>query len=100
MSKLLVLEDDLSIRKMIAVNLTRANYEVVEAETGEVALELFKKDPSIEIAILDVMLPGIDGLQVCERLRQMNPTMGIMMLTAKSQDLDKVLGLDHGADDY
>jgi len=85
---------------MIVINLMRANFEVLEAEDGETALELFQSDPFIDIAILDVMLPGIDGLQVCERLRAQKHTMGIMMLTAKSQEIDKVLGLDHGADDY
>lgn len=100
MSKILVLEDDLSIRKLISLNLTRAEFEVLEAATGEDALELFGRYGDIEIAVLDVMLPGIDGLQVCEQLRRQKPTLGIMMLTAKAQEIDKVLGLDHGADDY
>lgn len=100
MSKILVLEDDLSIRKLIVLNLTRAGFEVSEADCGERAIAIFEGLADIEIALLDVMLPGIDGLQVCEHLRRLKPTLGIMMLTAKSQEIDKVLGLDHGADDY
>jgi DNA-binding response OmpR family regulator len=100
MSKILVLEDDESIRKLITVNLTRDSFEVFEAGTGERALEIFEEIPDIDIAILDVMLPGIDGLTVCQQLRERHATLGIMMLTAKSQEVDKVLGLDHGADDY
>lgn len=98
--KILVLEDDHSIRKLIALNLARSEFEVVEAEFGEDALKLFQENQDIDMAILDVMLPGIDGLEVCERLRAQKPTMGIMMLTAKAQEIDKVMGLDSGADDY
>ncbi len=100
MAKVLVLEDDESIRKFITINLVRAEFEVIEATTGEEALAIFEREPEIEIAILDVMLPGIDGLKVCQHIRERRSTIGIMMLTAKSQEVDKVLGFDHGADDY
>jgi two-component system, OmpR family, response regulator VicR len=98
--KVLLLEDEKSIRDFVRINLRRENYEVVEAATGEEALELAEQQTDIEIAILDVMLPGIDGLEVCERLREKYPRMGIIMLTAKSQEVDKVMGLNNGADDY
>lgn len=100
MTKLLVCEDEESIRSFVVVNLRRAGYEVVEAASGEEALEQYDRDPEIGVALLDVMLPGIDGFEVCRRLRQRNPMMGIMMLTARSTDEDKVGGLQSGADDY
>lgn len=98
--KVLLLEDEKSIRDFVRINLKRDGWEVVEASTGEEALELADRQPDIEIAILDVMLPGIDGFEVCNRLRQKYPRLGIIMLTAKSQELDKVMGLEFGADDY
>ena len=100
MSKILVCEDELSIRSFVVVNLRRAGYEVVEAGSGEEALELYRRDPSVAIALLDVMMPGIDGFETCRRLREMNGTMGIIMLTARTQEAAKVNGLKMGADDY
>ncbi len=100
MSKILILEDDESIRSMIKVNLIRHGYEVVEARTGEDAIVAYQDQPDIEIAILDVMLPYMNGYEVCERLRSKNAMLGIMMLTAKSQEQDKIIGLESGADDY
>lgn len=100
MGKVLVLEDDQSIRSFIKINLARNAFEVLEAETGEAAIALYQENLDIDIAILDVMLPGISGLEVCEHMRRKNGTMGIIMLTAKSQETDKVLGLESGADDY
>ncbi len=100
MSKILILEDDASIRQMIKINLGRSNFEVIEAASGEEALVLIKDNPDIDMAILDVMLPTISGFEVCRRIRKKNVIMGIMMLTAKSLEKDKVLGLDCGADDY
>lgn len=100
MPKILLLEDDLSIRGLVKINLIREGYEVLEAETGEKALVLFKDNPDIEIALLDVMLPGMNGFEVCDALRKKSQLIGIMMLTAKAQEIDKVMGLDHGADDY
>ena len=98
--KVLVLEDESSIRSFIVINLTRAGYEVIEAETGEEALEKLKDHPDIRVALLDIMLPGIDGFEVCRRIRATNTRIGIIMLTARSQEMDKVTGLMTGADDY
>ena len=98
--KVLVLEDESSIRSFIVINLTRAGYEVIEAETGEEALEKLKEHTDVRVALLDIMLPGIDGFEVCRRIRATNTRIGIIMLTARSQEMDKVTGLMTGADDY
>lgn len=99
MSKILLVEDEVSIRGFLKINLIRNEFEVIEAGTGEEGIEkAIKEKPSI--AILDVMLPGIDGFQVCEKLRNEYPEIGIIMLTAKGQDMDKIMGLEYGADDY
>ena len=100
MKKVLVLEDESSIRGFIDINLRRAGYDVVEAETGEEALERLRENPDIRVALLDIMLPGIDGFEVCRRIRATNTRIGIIMLTARSQEMDKVTGLMTGADDY
>ena len=100
MKKVLVLEDESSIRSFIVINLVRAGYEVVEAETGEEALEKLKENPDVRVTLLDIMLPGIDGFEVCRRVRAAYPHIGIIMLTARSQEMDKVTGLMTGADDY
>lgn len=100
MKKVLVLEDESSIRSFIVINLRRAGYEVVEAETGEEALDKLHENPDTLVALLDVMLPGIDGFETCSRLRAMSDTMGIVMLTARTQEAEKVNGLQMGADDY
>ena len=100
MKKVLVLEDESSIRSFIVINLRRAGYEVVEAESGEEALEKLSLHSDVRVALLDIMLPGIDGLEVCRRIRATNATIGIIMLTARSQEMDKVTGLMTGADDY
>lgn len=100
MRKVMVLEDEASIRSFIVINLRRAGYEVVEAETGEEALDKLHANPDTLVALLDVMLPGIDGFEVCRRIRATNPRIGIIMLTARSQEMDKVTGLMTGADDY
>ena len=100
MKKVLVLEDESSIRSFIVINLRRAGYEVIEAETGEEALEKLKEHADVRVALLDIMLPGIDGFEVCRRIRATNATIGIIMLTARSQEMDKVTGLMTGADDY
>ena len=100
MKKVLVLEDEANIRGFIVINLRRAGYEVIEAESGEEALEELKAQRDIRVALLDVMLPGIDGFEVCRRLRANDANIGIIMLTARSQEMDKVTGLMTGADDY
>lgn len=98
--KVLILEDEKSIRDFVRINLKRQGIEVVEAETGEEALQKVEQASDIDIALLDVMLPGISGFEVCEKLRAAHRRMGIIMLTAKGQELDKVMGLEFGADDY
>ena len=100
MRKVLVLEDESSIRSFIVINLERAGYTVVEAETGEEALEKLHEHPDVRVALLDIMLPGIDGFEVCRRIRLTDPHIGIIMLSARSQEMDKVTGLMTGADDY
>ena len=100
MKKILVLEDEANIRSFVVINLRRSGYEPIEAENGEMALEKLKVNPDICMALLDVMLPDIDGFEVCRRIRATGSKMGIIMLTAKSQEIDKVTGLMTGADDY
>ena len=98
--KSFVLEDEASIRGFIVINLRRGGYEVIEAESGEEALEKLQEHPDTKVALLDIMLPGIDGFEVCRRIRTTNTKIGIIMLTARSQEMDKVTGLMTGADDY
>lgn len=100
MKKILVLEDESNIRSFVVINLRRSGFEPIEAETGEMALEKLKVNPDICLALLDVMLPDIDGFEVCRRIRASGSKMGIIMLTAKNQEIDKVTGLMTGADDY
>ena len=100
MKKILVAEDENAIREFIVINLKRAGYEVAESSTGESALENYKKDPSFDVAVLDIMMPGMDGISVCKELRKMSKEIGIIMLSAKTQEMDKVTGLMMGADDY
>ncbi len=100
MRKVLVLEDEDNIRRFVVINLKRAGYDTLEASSGEEALEVVRRNPDIRVALLDVMLPGIDGFEVCRRLRADNAKIGIIMLTARTQEMDKVTGLMTGADDY
>ena len=101
MKKILVCEDEDAIRDFVVINLTRAGYEVTEATNGEEALQKYDEfNGDFDVAILDIMMPGIDGLQVCKELRNMNIGIGIIMLSARTQEMDKVTGLMLGADDY
>jgi len=100
MRKVLVLEDEPNIRSFVVINLMRAGYEVIEAETGMEALDKLAEFPDIRVAILDIMLPDIDGFEVCRRIRASNIEIGVIMLTARTQEMDKVTGLMTGADDY
>ncbi len=100
MKKVLILEDEENIRSFVVINLKRAGYEVIEAGTGQDALDRLQEQPDISVAILDVMLPDIDGFEVCRRIRATSKQMGIIMLTARTQEMDKVTGLMTGADDY
>lgn len=97
--KVLVMDDEAPIRGFIKENLSFNNFNVIEAESGEEALKIIEKE-EIDIALLDVMLPGISGIEVCKRLRNKRPNVGIIMITAKGTDQDKVLGFGCGADDY
>lgn len=100
MKKVLVLEDEANIRSFVVINLNRAGYETVEAATGEEALEQLRLNPDVRVALLDIMLPDMDGFEVCRRIRAGNTKIGIIMLTALSQEMDKVTGFMTGADDY
>lgn len=97
--KILICEDEASIRAFLKINFERNGFSVIEAGSGEEALRLTELEKP-HVAILDVMLPGIDGFEVCRRLRETHPNIGIIMLTAKGQDMDKISGLERGADDY
>ncbi|WP_411678626.1 response regulator transcription factor [Clostridium thailandense] len=100
MKRVLIVEDEEDIRDFIVINLKRAGFEVVEAESGEEALAIIQNEKNLDIMLLDIMLPGIDGYKVLKKTRENNSLMGIIMLTAKSQEIDKVTGLTYGADDY
>lgn len=100
MKKVLVLEDEDSIRSFVVINLRRAGFEPVEAACGMEALDRLREDPEIRVALLDVMLPDIDGFEVCRRIRAEGSSIGIIMLSAKGQEMDKITGLVSGADDY
>ncbi len=98
--KILVVEDEDSIRSFIVINLSRAGYDVHEAETGERALEMLSEEKGIGVILLDIMMPGIDGFETCRRIRASGSKIGIIMLTARTQEVDRVTGLMTGADDY
>ena len=101
MKRILVCEDEASIRDFVVINLKRSGYEVVEAGSGEEALQKFEDyKGDVDIALLDIMLPGMDGFAVCKELRQKSSSMGIIILTARTQEMEKVGGLMMGADDY
>lgn len=99
MKKILIVEDEDSIRGFLKINLKRNGFEVLETDNGEEGLKILELEDPVLI-ILDVMLPGIDGFEVCKRAREKKDKIGIIMLTAKSQDMDKIMGLEYGADDY
>ena len=100
MKKVLILEDEVNIRSFVVINLKRAGYETIEAGTGMEALDRLREHPDISLAILDIMLPDIDGFEVCRRIRATSKQIGIIMLTARTQEMDKITGLMTGADDY
>ena len=100
MVRVLVVEDEANIRDMIALNLRHAGMEVVEAESAEAALPLLAQKPGCDAAILDVMLPGMNGFSLCETIRRTDQQIGIIILSAKGQEQDKIRGLSIGADDY
>ncbi|MBR6377654.1 MAG: response regulator transcription factor [Oscillospiraceae bacterium] len=100
MKKVLILEDEVNIRSFVVINLRRAGYDAIEAGTGAEALERLRENPDVGVAILDIMLPDMDGFEVCRNIRATNKVIGIIMLTARTQEMDKVTGLMTGADDY
>lgn len=100
MKRVLVVEDEASIREMVALNLKMAGWEVVEAPSAERALELMHRGEPCDAALLDIMLPGMDGLSLCETIRRENDEIGIIIVSAKGQESDKIRGLSIGADDY
>ena len=100
MKKVLILEDEENIRSFVVINLKRAGYDAIEAATGQEALDRIRENPDIGVAILDIMLPDIDGFEVCRRIRATSKQIGIIMLTARTQEMDKITGLMTGADDY
>jgi len=98
-AKILVVEDEEPIRSFVRINLERSDFLVLEAASGEEALKLIKTTVP-HLVVLDLKLPGMDGLQVCRVLREEYPQVAIVMLTARTQDMDKIKGLEMGADDY
>ncbi len=101
MKRILVAEDEAAIREFIVINLERNGYEVIAAENGALALQAYHEvNNDIDIALLDIMMPVVDGLKVCKEIRQTNKNAGIIMLTARTQEMDKITGLMTGADDY
>ncbi len=100
MRKVMILEDEVNIRSFVVINLQRAGYQVLEAGTGQEALDTLRDNPDIGVAILDIMLPDIDGFEVCRRIRATSKQIGVIMLTARTQEMDKITGLMTGADDY
>ena len=101
MKRLLIVEDEVAIREFEAINLKRVGYTVVEAGSGEEALEIYDNDfEGFDIALLDISIPGMDGFTLCKELRKRSENLGIIMLTARTQEMDKISGLMLGADDY
>ncbi len=101
MKRILIVEDEVAIREFEAINLTRVGYEITEAGSGEEALDIYDNDlKGFDIALLDISMPGMDGFTLCKELRKRSDTLGIIMLTARTQEMDKISGLMLGADDY
>ena len=101
MKRILIVEDETAIREFEAINLTRVGYTTVEAGSGEEALDIYDNDKEgFDIALLDISMPGMDGFVLCKELRSRSKSLGIIMLTARAQEMDKISGLMIGADDY
>ncbi len=101
MKRILIVEDETAIREFEAINLKRVGYDITEAGSGEEALEIYDNDfEGFDIALLDISMPGMDGFTLCKELRKRSDTLGIIMLTARTQEMDKISGLMLGADDY
>ena len=100
MRKILVVEDEDAIREVVALNLRLAGYEVTEAASAEQALAVFSPPAGFDVAVLDIMLSGMNGFSLCETIRRDSASIGIIMLSAKTLETDKIKGLSIGADDY
>ena len=100
MRKILVVEDEDAIREVVALNLRLAGHEVTEAASAEQALAVFSPSAGFDVAVLDIMLPGMNGFSLCETIRRDSASIGIIMLSAKTLETDKIKGLSIGADDY
>lgn len=100
MKKILIVEDEEAIRSFEAINLKRVGYTIVEAGSGEEALAIYDSELDFDIALLDISMPGMDGFTLCTELRKRSQKLGIIMLTARTQEMDKISGLMMGADDY
>ncbi len=99
--RILVCEDEDSIREFVVINLKRSGYDVVDVNCGEDALSAYDEyNGKFDAVLLDIMMPGINGMEVCKKLRAKSATLGIIMLSAKSQEMDKISSLMIGADDY
>lgn len=98
-STILVVEDELSIRKLISFNLSRSNFHVIESGEGSSVLQIVRENQP-ELVILDLMLPDADGFEICTKLREEFPLLPIIIVSARGQDMDKITGLELGADDY
>jgi len=98
-ARILVVEDEIPIRKLIVFNLQRSNYEVLEAGDGKEAIKLVQ-DQSPSLVLLDLMLPDMDGFEICSKLRESHPDLPIVIVSARGQDMEKIMGLELGADDY
>lgn len=99
MKRVLVIEDDPNIVELIKIHLKDLNFEVITASDGMAGLKTFE-DQEFDLVILDLMLPKLDGMEVCRRMKKQREVTPILILTAKSEEIDKVLGLETGADDY
>ena len=97
--RILLIEDEHSIRKLIKFNLERSNFEVIEASEGKTSLE-FVKCEDISLVLLDLTLPDMDGFEVCTNIREEKPELPIIIVSARGQDMEKIMGLELGADDY
>lgn len=99
MKKIIVADDEELIRKLVCDFLTRDGYEPIQACDGDEVLELFEKNPDVELFILDIMMPNTDGWETCRRIREKS-SVPVIMLTARSQEFDELMGFEVGADDY
>ena len=99
-NRILVVEDDTAISELICMNLEVTGYEVVPVLDGNEVEGTLEKEENFDLALLDIMLPDMDGFEVCRNIRATNKQIGIIMLTARTQEMDKVTGLMTGADDY